>query len=153
MGRASSDRKVKKVGCSCERRIRGVNGWSRPCGVSVGVAGWRGQTHWWLWRRTPLTRHAALPLACIKKDLKIRSWLQDSNAVKLICWQSGINWEYVCSILDQWLQNSRTVVSEEKKLTSLDEKEWKKQERDQHTNYKRDHGSCRTNHEVETENC
>lgn len=42
MGRASSDRKVKKVGCSCERRIRGVNDWSRPCGVSVGVAGWRG---------------------------------------------------------------------------------------------------------------
>jgi hypothetical protein len=41
----------------------------------VGVAGWRGQSRWWLGRRTPLTRHAALPLACIEKHLKITSWL------------------------------------------------------------------------------
>jgi hypothetical protein len=37
------------------------------------------------WRRPPRTRHAALPLACIEKDLKVTSWLQDRNAVKLIC--------------------------------------------------------------------
>ena len=40
--RASSERKVKKVGCSWEGRIGRVATGSWPCGISVGVAGWRG---------------------------------------------------------------------------------------------------------------
>jgi hypothetical protein len=117
---------------------------------------WRGQSCWWLWRRTPLTRHAALPLVCIEKHLKITSWLQDSNAVKLkllaVRNQLGIPLLYSRSMAAEFT-NCRVG---NKKLTCHSTRRNGKastRSTDERTKYKRDDGSCRTDDEAEIENC